>query len=251
MESKRNILARDRKLDELKVTYSTKILLENKNTGDFWDNKFSSTHEKKLKNFMEIDRNNTAAKWFSDIVTEEASTLNVGCGDGNFESLISKLNVNFSHTGVDLAQKSLDKLTKKFPRFRFDKRDILARLHSNDKNAYEIVSIFEVLEHISPIHTFQALGNLSNMLKKDGYLLVSVPMNEGLENMFPNNPNEHLRCYLPELIFAELTIAGFKILRFEVFYAFSKLYFLKKFIAKYILQTKWQPNNILILCRKT
>ena len=88
------------------------------------------------------------------------------------------------------------------------------------------------------------------MLSNSGYLLISVPMNEGLEEMFPSNPNGHLRCYSEDLLQAELEISGFEVLERKSFFAFRNGYQVKTFLSKLKFVTRWKPNNILILSRK-
>lgn len=245
-EKKRAALALENNIDLLKKSYIRPVELQNNNSGEFWDAKFNSTHEKKLRNHMEIDRNKQAANWISESVTAKSKTLNIGSGDGNLEKLIYKLKID--HTGFDIASNSLKKLKKEFPKFEFFRKDILEKVNDKYKNRYEIICMFEVLEHISPKSTFVALSHVSEMLTPGGIFLISVPMNEGLEEMFPYNPNEHLRCYTPELIKKELEIAGFTVRKIKLFYAFSNFYFVKSFLVNYLGISRWMPNNILIFC---
>ncbi len=64
------------------------------------------------------------------------------------------------------------------------------------------------------------------------------------------NPNAHVRIYTPDLIKAELRIAGFKILKEKRLYAFHNFYGLKTLIAKHLLPRKFNQNNIIVLAQK-
>jgi len=247
LENSRQLLAMQMNDIELEKTYRSKFSLSNDNTGEFWDGKFFSTHEQTLSNPMERDRNTTACAWFSHIVSNGFKTLNIGCGDGNFEELISNIPTAFEHTGADIATKTIRRLKSKFKRFKFISFNVI---DDEFKKKYDVISLFEVLEHIQTIHTLKVLRKINKALENGGIFLLSVPMNEGLDVNYPYNPNEHQRMYTPDLIFSELRIAGFEVIRFKTFFAFSNYYRLKSFIANNLLVTKWKPNNILVLCKK-
>ncbi len=249
LERKRDFFAREKKYIAFKKTYSSKLKLPNKNTGNFWDAKFSSHEEMMLNDPMENDRNKKAFELFEKYSKVGSNTLNIGCGDGNFETLLVKSKKRFQHTASDIALKSLKNLKKRFKRFEFIKLNIVGVKNRLEQD-YDMITMFEVLEHISPSDTLKVLATINKSLKKNGYFMISVPMNEGLEDMFPNNPNEHLRCYTENIIMSELKISGFKVIENHVFYAFKKYYFLKKILAKTLLKNHWKPNNILLLTQK-
>lgn len=247
LEYLRQRLASQKSYTKLEKTYKSKLSLSNDNTGDFWDAKFFSIHEIELRNPMELDRNTTASRWFSNMLISGYRTLNIGCGDGNFETLIYKIPKSFSHTGADIALKTIKKLRARFSKFSFISFDLIKEKF--DKK-YDVICLFEVLEHIQTINTFRVLRKIFNALEKGGLFIISVPMNEGLDINYPFNPNEHQRMYTQDLILAELKIAGFEIIRSKVFFAFNNHYQFKTIIARHIFVNKWKPNNILVLCRK-
>ena len=78
-----------------------------------------------------------------------------------------------------------------------------------------------------------------------------MPLNEGLEEMIKQgkNPNAHVRIYTPDLIRAEIEIAGFKILKQKLLFAFNKYYLLKSFLVKFLPGFR-QPNGIIIIAQK-
>jgi hypothetical protein len=84
-------------------------------------------------------------------------------------------------------------------------------------------------------------------LKSGGRLIISVPLNEGLEEMLlvGHNPNAHTRIYSPDLIKSELIISGFTVKSEKYIYAFRRQYYLKSLIANFIPGIK-KPNGIIV-----
>lgn len=244
LEKKRSQLAKKKRFKQLLTTYKS-ASLENKNSGIFWDNKFNE--KKIITNYVEKDRNIQALKILSRVIVENSRILNVGCGDGKFESLITRLPSGAYYEGMDFAENSIRKLRKQFKEYHFWVGDITK---TKIGKKYDVICIFEVLEHISSYKVFRVLRKLNSSLNNGGYMLVAVPLNESLLKMFPQNPNEHVRLYSKELIRAELEIAGFEILETWDFIAFESLYYLKKMLSKTLLRKRWNPNDTLILARK-
>lgn len=248
IEARRRNLAQVKNFRDLRETYNLNINIPDFNSGVFWDSKFDSPkeHEIAKRNPMEKERNETALKWFCELPLRR--TLNIGCGDGNFEKLIFESKLEVKHDAIDMAKKTISVLKRKYPVMNFFVKDALK--DDLGKKVYSVVTLFEVLEHISPRDTFKLLRKINGALQQSGFFMISVPMNEGLEEMYPNNPNAHLRCYSKELIFAELQISGFTPIKYKEFYAFNKNYGLKTFLAQHIFKSRWKPNNILILAQK-
>ena len=111
------------------------------------------------------------------------------------------------------------------------------------KNFFDVVLALDVLEHIPSSKTFKVLKSVKNLLKTNGILIVSVPMNEGLEKM-KDNPNGHVRMYTEDLIMAELKIAGFQTIEYKTLFAFPNFYHIKTIIAK--LTKRKYPNNVVL-----
>ena len=109
----------------------------------------------------------------------------------------------------------------------------------------DIVLVLDVLEHLPTNKTYEAYSELIRVLKPGGTLIVSVPLNEGLEEMLKHgkNPNGHLRAYTPDILKTELKLSGFKIIRECYLFAFSKLYFLKVWWEKIVLAFTFNPTK--------
>lgn len=249
IEEQRDTFARRRDFAALMRTYKFSVSQRNGNTGKFWDDKFTAIGGEGSYPSVEKDRNGTAYRWFRNILQTNMHVLNIGCGNGRFEYEFDQDALPpCYYEGMDFAQKTIDELTMKFPKYYFWKGDIVK---DGLKKKYDIFCIFEVLEHISDRDTFSVLKKLFNSLNQDGFMMVAVPLNEPLMEMYPSNPNEHVRHYTKELICAELELAGFTIIKTQEFVAFSSHYFLKKLLSKTILRNRWKPNDLLILVQKS
>lgn len=248
IERYRSRLAVEKKYAKLRNLYSNDYPeLINRNTGRLWDE--LNIEHKTGNSFspMEYDKLNYARRF---IVGKNNSVLNVGFGSANFEKIFfSNTSEIISWYGIDISKKSVDAAKKLFPRANFKVGSVENLQFKNE--TFDYVLAFEVLEHIQPSHILVVLKELKRVLKKGGKLLLSVPINEGLEEMLKNNynPNAHLRDYTVELIIAELVIAGFIIKHKRTFYAFSKYYKLKSILTRLIPKIK-QINGVFIVAQK-
>lgn len=249
VERSRAKLAKKLKFSELLRTYSSGYSeIRDKNTSELWDllNRANCTLAED-KNPMLKDRLRLTANMING---DNLKILNIGFGSGNLEKIYFARKKNFNWCGIDISRESVKKALKKYPNGKFEVGNIK---DINSKNSsFDYVVALEVLEHIRPVYTFKALGEINRVLKPEGKIIISVPLNEGLEVMISkgDNPNAHVRIYTPSLIKAELSIAGFKILKEQVLFAFSKFYKIKTFISKYLIRGIRHPNNIIILAQK-
>lgn len=219
-----------------------KTFLPDENTADFWDDHFKDNPPTFP---MEQWRISTVIR----VLNLTESWLNVGVGRGILESQVSKEPefIPTNYLGSDITNKTLQTLKLKFPKLRFVK-STLENLSTIQKSKFKQVLLLEVLEHIKPSETFKVLNQIHTLLENKGKLIISVPLNEGLEEMFPYNPNSHMRVYSEALLRFELEVSGFKILKIYRASAFNKLFFVKH-ILNSLLSIK-APNNIVVLCQK-
>lgn len=247
LEDRRTELVKTDKLDEFLRTYSGEIPeIKDKNTGTLWDTLNRKSSFDKSENPMAFYR----IKVVEEMIPDNIKVLDTGFGSGILEERLNKSNKKIDLSGIDISKLSVEYAKKEFKNYSFKVGSIL-KIPFED-NSFDCVLALEVLEHIKPSYLFQALGEVSRVLKDKGYFIVSVPLNEGLPELLKEgkNPNAHLRAYTPEIICAELEIAKFKILRKEILFAFHKNYLSKSFIAKYIIPGVRKPNNIIILAQK-
>lgn len=248
-ERKRLRLARHKKYKEFIETYSDEsFLVKDLNCSDFWDVLNETSQLKKSENPMAYDR----IKIVSGIIRgDNKKVLDVGFGSAFLEyELKRKYGDKISVYGIDISRKSVKRASRIFKIWFFNEGDIVTV--DLPKDSFDYVVALEVLEHIRPNLLFRALEKMKKSLKKDGLFVVSVPLNENLEDMLMKgrNPNAHLRKYEPEIIEAELKIVDMKVLKKIFLFAFHKHYLLKTFLARIFLTWPWKPNNIILIAQK-
>ena len=233
----RTQIAHRNDLIRLKNTYrhGSDLSVRNPNTPTFWDKKLFK-ESRRYFDPMTQDRIDYAVKLVPAIVGE---VLDIGVGQGYFTKKLKIKVPSAKIVGVDISLEGLKKIKNVIPGNYF----VASVLSLPFKKQFDVISIFEVLEHIPYNHIFNVLGQIKDLLRNKGTLLASVPINENYTSR--NNPNGHLRRYSKELFIAELKLAGFKVIRYKQFFAFSNLYNLKKLLAK-LLPNRWKPNLIVI-----
>lgn len=119
------------------------------------------------------------------------SLIDVGCGDGRLIHMIKHLVSNVN--GIDLSEKALAYARAFNPEVNFICGDI-----SSISEKYHMITLIEVLEHIpdEKIDTF--VDDLSQIIRNDGYLVVSVPSQK-----LRLNP-KHYRHYTTDLLSQQL-----------------------------------------------
>lgn len=237
IERKRQNLASAKKYKELAETYIKKYPeIKDLNTPKLWDDIYSKDVKLSDQDGMTKDRIKTAVRF---LPRKQIRVLDIGAGMGFIEELISG-DKNINLYANDFSKRSLKILKKKY-KGEFSLQSIYTLNYK--PNFFDAVLILEVLEHIPPSKTFSVLSKVNLLMKIGGTLIVSVPMNEGLNKM-KNNPSGHVRTYDENLIKVELEIAGFRVLASKTFFAFSDNYLFKKFVSKIIKRKN--PNNIVI-----
>jgi len=249
IETMRDELAKARNLDKLRAMYLASYpQIPDQNSPKLWDTLNLEQKPLITVNPMEEDRLKIVSHF---IKGGNLEILNIGFGSGNLErkyfQSYSQASVNWY--GIDISPASVKKVQQDFPQGKFEIGNIAKMKLQSDHFDYAIA--VEVLEHIPPKNTLQALSEVKRVVKPGGYFIISVPLNEGLEEMISRdeNPNAHVRVYTPELIKGELLIAGFIIQGEKKLFAFHNWYRVKTVLAKYIFK-KFKPNNIIILAQK-
>ena len=247
-ERLRKKLLAQKKYTQLLATYFQKLPeIIDSNSPEFWDEKFESETDIDLF-YMTTDRNAIIASLIQKNHTNSKYTvLNVGAGSGQLEKVVTqKIGTSINWVGTDFTQKTLKKLQETFPQFSFVKTGIIPLPFADA--TFDTVCLLEVLEHIQPSQTLSVLKELHRVTKHAGTIIISVPINEGLEQMMPDNPNSHVRVYSRELLSFELQVSGFKIKQILALTAFSSLYSMKKLINSFLKLR--EPNNLIFVLEK-
>jgi ubiquinone/menaquinone biosynthesis C-methylase UbiE len=221
--------------------------LADHNRPSFWDKRFI---EQKKNQAQAFAYESAMEKWRIEKVLSkinyQQSMLNLGVGSGRLEArLLPKIKPD-QYLGTDITKHTLAQLRRAFPQFHFRSAQ-LDKLPLAD-HSFDQVLFLEVLEHIRPNRTLQVLAEINRVLKKNGQLFISVPVNEGLEKMLPQNPNAHQRLYSLPLLLFELAQSGFFVRKVYQASAFSTHFKIKHLIN--CLFKLRQTNNYLLIAEK-
>lgn len=260
-EEKRDMLAKDARCSKEKFrkyyTYRTLGSEIGKiNSGKFWDCELLKQQERNTNNYIEKHRLDIISKEIIKISGyKETKLLDVGIGNALIENKIYE-HKNIKLSGIDISDYAIKKANSSF-----NGVFVLGQINKipfSDRY-FDIVVASEVLEHIPPSLTFQALSEIFRVLKPGGNLLISIPINENLKELIINkgiNPNKHAREYTKNIIKMELKLGGFKIYKINELYAFSNNYWIKSCFIKFIrlftisLFSGLGVNNLVVFARK-
>src|SRR5260370_4178171 len=243
VEETRQKMGEYKDISSLKHLYSQKLEeIKDLNTNHFWDEKLDGVQLLSNQDGLTKDRVKIASSY---IPSNAVKVLDIGAGYGFLEEVIEKKNSKVSVYGIDISSKGIQVLSKRF-RGEF-KTGVVHKIPYPD-NYFDVVFALELLEHIPPSQVFAAYKEVRRVLKNQGTLIISVPLNEGLRYK-KDNPSGHVREYSPSLILEELKLAHFQVNRYKLFFAFQRFYMVKKLLQK-ILWFKWKPNDIVVAARR-
>lgn len=133
--------------------------------------------------------------------------LEVGCGIGNFTIDLSKYG---NVTAIDIDQKLIKQLTdKKNTRINVGPGDIEAGKFFFDNKEFDAIVCINVLEHIE--NNEKALENMYKLLKKEGYLILLVPIYSFLYGEIDRSIG-HFRRYNPDDLVKEMQEIGYTVI---------------------------------------
>lgn len=155
-------------------------------------------------------------KIIKKFIKKDSYMLDIGCGCGTVEKFLQCLQFK-KCVGIDVSGVGIQKAkaTIKDKRIEFLNLEFEAL---NEETKYDIITIFEVIEHIE--NYYNLLEKISKLLKEDGYLILSTPNRMRLENRIRNLFRKKLvlvdSTHIKEFTFKELKFVlekyGFKIL---------------------------------------
>lgn len=243
VEEKRDFYGAKDSFSKFKKLYLKDIpSIKNNNSSELW-NRLNFSRSKRLQaSPIYVDKVSTILRFLKN---KNGKLLDVGFGKGYLERRLKDGNISLF--GIDISNKSVNDIRWSV-NGNFKKGSILNIPFRSDTFDYALC--LDVLEHISPRYTFKALGELNRVLKSKSILIVSVPLNEGLEEMVKKNinPNAHVRSYTFNILKAELKICGFSVEKKIYLSAFETNYFLKKMINQ-ILKIR-EPNLLIVIAKK-
>jgi 2-polyprenyl-3-methyl-5-hydroxy-6-metoxy-1,4-benzoquinol methylase len=124
------------------------------------------------------------------------SLLDIGCGDGRFLREASLAYPNLELAGIDSSERAVTLAKQINPGLKFKQQDIL---DSPLETKWDVITLLEVIEHISPSELPDFMMAACGMLNPGGHLVITVPhLNEKLiPKHFQHFTLEKLRALLP------------------------------------------------------
>jgi 2-polyprenyl-3-methyl-5-hydroxy-6-metoxy-1,4-benzoquinol methylase len=196
----------------------------------------------------------------ADRIPPGSKVLDIGIGWGEIVPMVLARG-NCRYTGIDFSERIVEEAAKKQPACRF-----LVGGIEQIAETFDVILALEVCEHILPSKIFGFFRQIGKLLEEHGQLIVTVPVYENLRAVTLRCPNcghmhnrmGHVRSYTPELIKAELGLAGFDVAESFFIYANfdnSLAGRIKRHIVNIGLRAfrlgQTNPLNIVVVARKT
>jgi cyclopropane fatty-acyl-phospholipid synthase-like methyltransferase len=137
------------------------------------------------------------------------SVLDVGCNHGGTTYWLKDQNVS-SITGIDINGEALDLARNNLSKLDISNKFVVLDLTVERLDEiFDTVVSFHTLEHIYPEDTDIFISNIYNMLKEDGYFIVSIPY----EDAYHTEIGEHVSFYNEESLNEVMERNNFKTIK--------------------------------------
>lgn len=188
--------------------FDTKVIEDHE---DFNSNILDRIFEDEEKNFWHINRKAFIKRLFLKYVNKSDKIIEIGAGTGNVSKML--IDNDFNVAIGEMHKKGLD-YSKKYgikERYQFD------LTKSPFKEHFEVVGLFDVLEHIEDEKG--ALLEIYQMLKPGGKVVITVPAHNWLWNR-KDAVNYHKRRYNLKDIKKLFISLGYEIIEARNFFVF-------------------------------
>ncbi len=212
-------------LSDYKAIKSDGAIFFHPNMNDFEDydpEDLRVLYNSEEKHFWFINRKNVIKETFVKYVHPNSDIIEIGAGTGNIAKMLLNLGYNMSvgeihANGIEYAKE-----------YGINKRFQFNLLESPFVQHFDVVAMFDVIEHIE--NEKLALYNISQMLKANGLLIVTVPAHSWLWSM-DDVVGHHKRRYTIQSLTKVLVDNGFELLSAKYFFvAIIPLLFLRTYI---------------------
>lgn len=191
-----------------------------------------------------IFRKTIALELIRKYIPTKSYFLEIGGGAGDFSRALIKLGLRGKI--IDFSEESyqtIKKLSKQTNNLRIEKADFL---EFDEKEKYDLIIMFEVLEHISQENL--VIERINYLLKDGGYALISVPSRKKLWDEWDKLAG-HVKRYEKEELKQLLQNGGFSIVQFHS-YGFPFLNIIKVF-RKYLTGKKDDTEDKKVATQKS
>ena len=158
-----------------------KFYYENSISSKFFQEKIiEPTREYRLNKIVK-----PRAEWLNSFFDNPGNYLDIGCSTGMLLESMKKLKWNCQ--GSEFSQDAI-KIAKQHG-LNVSNAD-LNNTKIFQKNSFDLITLFEVLEHVSDISDL--LSNIKNLLKKEGLLIITIPNINGIEYRLMKENHENI-----------------------------------------------------------
>ncbi len=120
------------------------------------------------------------------------SVLDVGCGIGNF--LLAAEGRGWRTAGIDFDPDAIEAAKKVTHNTAYEVSDIVAYAKLHDREKFDLVTFFDVLEHVDNHNEF--IGAITSLLTPSGYVAMSMPYRHHARWLMKADlPPRHLTCW--------------------------------------------------------
>lgn len=185
----------------------------------FWD--YQSHRPSAMANYFSVSHGMPIAKRTLPRVAKRKSAriLDFGCGTGHFLKSISQLRpdiqlcgADFSHDSIRIAQKTCDAIDP-LP----DLRTLGSMPTPWAGGSFDAIFSLEVVEHLSDVALEAMLSEIHRLLRDDGYVVITTPNDENLEQLHTCCPNcgrtfhiwQHVRSWSRDSLIEFMSQYGF------------------------------------------
>ena len=139
----------------------------------------SKLYPKTKREFLKQSTYLARIKYIENLLPKKRiRALDLGCGDGSTLEILHYLGFK-NITGVD---KLKMRRRNKFSSINFIKSDIVDFLNQKTSLKYNLITFFDVLEHINPEKVQEILNKCFYLLEEGGFIIIQIPNGASIFN---------------------------------------------------------------------
>lgn len=178
------------------------------------------------KHFWFLGRKHLIYNFAKRYLLQDIKMLEIGSGVADISRYFSQKHINIETSDVFFNVTEMAKDKYGFKSYQLD------AAHLPFKNHYDIIGIFDVLEHITDEDT--VLENIHCALKEKGVLIITVPAFQFLWSYW-DDVNKHKRRYTKKTLKEKLEHTGFFVERISyIFFLLSPFVFGKRLLTRFL-----------------